>query len=45
MAWEFERVAGPYRGPIDGLAWDGAYLWVGEESGRIYKMNTTGDTI
>ncbi len=27
------------------MAWDGAYLWVGEEDGRIYKMNTTGDTI
>lgn len=35
----------PFSGKAHGLAWDGAYLWVGEESGRIYKMNTTGDTI
>jgi streptogramin lyase len=35
----------PFAGHAHGLAWDGAYLWVGEEDGRIYKMNTTGDTI
>lgn len=23
MAWEFERVAGPYQGPTGGVAWDG----------------------
>jgi hypothetical protein len=32
-------------GKPNGMAWDGAYLWVGEESGRIYKMTTTGDTV
>jgi streptogramin lyase len=35
----------PFAGHAHGMAWDGAYLWVGEESGRIYKMNTIGDTI
>uniref|UniRef100_A0A7C4TBH9 T9SS type A sorting domain-containing protein n=1 Tax=candidate division WOR-3 bacterium TaxID=2052148 RepID=A0A7C4TBH9_UNCW3 len=35
----------PFAGHPNGIAWDGAYLWVGEESGRIYKMNTSGDTI
>ncbi len=35
----------PFAGHAHGMAWDGAYLWVGEEDGRIYKMNTTGDTI
>ena len=35
----------PFTGHANGMAWDGAYLWVGEEDGRIYKMNTTGDTI
>jgi len=35
----------PFSGHAHGLAWDGVYLWVGEEDGRIYKMNTTGDTI
>ncbi len=24
MTWKFERVAGPYSGPLGGLAWDGA---------------------
>ena len=23
MSWKFERVAGPYKGPLGGLAWDG----------------------
>ena len=32
-------------GRPNGMAWDGTFLWVGEESGRIYKMTTTGDTI
>jgi hypothetical protein len=35
----------PFAGHAHGMAWDGAYLWVGVEDGRIYKMNTTGDTI
>ncbi|HEX7320007.1 MAG TPA: T9SS type A sorting domain-containing protein [bacterium] len=34
-----------FSGHAHGMAWDGNFLWVGEESGRIYKMNTTGDTI
>ncbi|HEX7318875.1 MAG TPA: T9SS type A sorting domain-containing protein [bacterium] len=34
-----------YAGKPNGMAWDGNYLWVGEESGRIYKMTTTGDTV
>ena len=32
-------------GKPNGMAWDGTNLWVGEESGRIYQMTTTGDTI
>ncbi|MEO0189706.1 MAG: T9SS type A sorting domain-containing protein [candidate division WOR-3 bacterium] len=32
-------------GKPNGMAWDGAYLWVGEESGNIYKMTTTGDIV
>src|SRR4030042_5355873 len=35
----------PFAGHPNGMAWDGVYLWVGEESGRIYKMNTVGDTV
>jgi hypothetical protein len=27
------------------MAWDGTHLWVGEESGRIYQMTLTGDTV
>lgn len=34
-----------FAGHAHGMAWDGNYLWVGEESGRIYKMNLTGDTL
>jgi hypothetical protein len=34
-----------FSGHAHGMAWDGNFLWVGEESGRIYKMNTTGDTV
>jgi hypothetical protein len=31
----------PFSGHPDGLAWDGHYLWVGEENGRIYHVDTT----
>ncbi|MGB3478044.1 MAG: T9SS type A sorting domain-containing protein [bacterium] len=34
-----------YAGKPMGMAWDGTHLWVGEESGRIYQMTTTGDTV
>jgi len=34
-----------FSGHAHGMAWDGNYLWVGEEDGQIYKMNTTGGTI
>ena len=34
-----------FSGHAHGMAWDGYYLWVGEEDGQIYKMNTTGGTI
>ncbi len=40
MAWEFERVAGPYTGPIDGLAWDGAgVLFSVPEEHRILRYD------
>ena len=32
-------------GRPNGMAWDSTHLWVGEESGRIYKMTTGGDTV
>ena len=28
MAWEFEKVAGPYKGRTGGLAWDGKGMLV-----------------
>jgi hypothetical protein len=31
----------PFSGYPDGLTWDGHYLWVGEEDGRIYHVDTT----
>jgi hypothetical protein len=34
-----------YAGKPNGMAWDGTHLWVGEESGRIYQMTLTGDTV
>lgn len=34
-----------FSGHAHGMAWDGNYLWVGEEDGQIHKMNTTGGTI
>jgi hypothetical protein len=34
-----------YAGRPHGMAWDGIHLWVGEESGRIYQMTLTGDTV
>lgn len=34
-----------FPGHANGMTWDGNHLWVGEEDGRIYKMNTIGDTL
>jgi gluconolactonase len=46
MTWNFERVAGPYKGRTGGLAWDGARMLfsaVGEE--RVLRFDpTTGKT-
>lgn len=35
----------PFSGHADGMAWDGNYLWVGEENGQIYQLDTTGSLI
>ncbi|MBI4194120.1 MAG: SMP-30/gluconolactonase/LRE family protein [Betaproteobacteria bacterium] len=46
MAWKFERVAGPYRGPCGGLAWDGgAMLFSAIDEERILRFDPgTGET-
>ena len=35
----------PFSGHANGMAWDGKYLWVGEEGGRIYQLDTLGTLI
>ena len=43
MAWEFDRVAGPYRGSIDGVVWDGqAVLFSVPDESRIYRYDPAG---
>ncbi|MBC7780903.1 MAG: SMP-30/gluconolactonase/LRE family protein [Proteobacteria bacterium] len=38
MAWKFEPVAGPFTGPLGGLAWDGSGMLVSAtEAGFIYR--------
>ena len=38
VAWTFERVAGPFQGPLGGLAWDGGgMLFSALAEGRIYR--------
>lgn len=40
MNWHFEKVAGPFKGPTGGLAWDGSAMYfsaVGEE--RVLRFN------
>jgi gluconolactonase len=40
MTWQFELVAGPYDGPIGGVAWDGAaVLFSLIEEGRILRLD------
>ena len=40
MAWEFELVAGPFKGPAGGLAWDGeAMLFSLISAGRILRYD------
>lgn len=40
MAWNFERVAGPYEGACGGLAWDGsAMLFSATGEGRILRFD------
>jgi gluconolactonase len=40
MTWKFERVAGPYEGPMGGLAWDGrAMLFSLIDEGRILRFD------
>ncbi len=34
-----------FSGKPHGMAWDGTYLWVGEESGQIWQMTTDGTVI
>ena len=36
----------PFSGHPDGLAWDGDYLWIGEQNGKIYRVNaSTGQAV
>jgi gluconolactonase len=40
MNWKFEKVAGPYKGPNSGLAWDGGgMLFSLVEEGRIMRFD------
>ena len=40
MIWRFERVAGPYEGPMGGLAWDGrGMLFSLIDEGRILRFD------
>ena len=40
MTWQFERVAGPYRGPASGVAWDGeAVLFSLPSEDRILRYS------
>ncbi len=46
MNWEFERVAGPYNGPLGGVAWDGSGLLfslISEE--RILRLDPRDGSI
>lgn len=45
MAWEFELVAGPYRGPAGGVAWDGeGVLFSLEDESRVMRyIPSTGE--
>lgn len=41
MTWNFEHVAGPFNGPIGGLAWDGRHLLFSLVSeSRILRLDT-----
>lgn len=46
MTWAFDLVAGPYRGRIGGLAWDGAaMLFSVVEEERILRYNPTNEKV
>lgn len=46
MTWVFDLVAGPYRGRIGGLAWDGAaMLFSAVEEERILRYNPTTEKV
>jgi len=34
-----------FSGKPNGMAWDGTYLWVGEEGGQIWQMTTDGTVV
>ncbi len=43
MAWEFEKVAGPYKGRTGGLAWDGkTMLFSAVQEERILRFDPVG---
>jgi gluconolactonase len=48
MSWKFERVAGPYQGPANGVVWDGAgaaVLFSLMEEQRLMRFDpSSGDT-
>ena len=42
MAWQFERVAGPFAGPVGGIVWDagrGAVLFSAVDEGRLLWLD------
>ncbi len=35
----------PFGGKANGMAWDGNYLWIGQEGGQIWQVDTSGGAI
>jgi hypothetical protein len=35
----------PFTGKAHGMAWDGIYLWIGQEGGQIWQVDTSGNVI
>ena len=46
MSWQFEKVAGPYKGPTVGVAWDGnAIYFTTTVDGQIFRMDAASGAI
>jgi hypothetical protein len=35
----------PFSGKANGMAWDGLYLWIGQEGGQIWQVDASGTVI